>query len=747
MTASSHTQVTTDSSGGAIAVPASSKLSRNPSNSAAIQPGGKTLKYQDKLPHLPIPPLEDTCKRYLRALEALQSPEEHAQTIKVVEDFKRAGGEGERLTKQLQAYAEKRASYIEEFWDDAYLSHSDSVVLSLNPFFILEDDPTPSRGSQLMRATSLVLASLGFIHDLRTGELEPDMFRGTPLDMYQYTRLFGTSRIPTKTGCKMQVDPEARHIVVMRRGQFFWFEVLDSQHRPCLTERALLLNLQAIIAEADKTPPNQVAQGAIGVLSTENRKVWADLRDTLSSDKGNKSCLDVVDRALFILCLDDAHPDTASEMCNNMLCGTYKLEKGVQVGTCTNRYYDKLQIIVAANGAAGVNFEHSGVDGHSVLRFVADVYLELILRFAKSINPQAGTLFKAQTSPWAVGGGKKPTPNGKAAEDGDEEEHPDTTPKKLVWHLTPEVKTGVRFAETRLSDLICQNEVVALDFDGYGKNFITRHGFSPDAFVQMAFQAAYFSLYGRTESTYEPAMTKTFLHGRTEAIRTVQPESVKFVKAYCSDSPARDKINALRAACKTHTELTKKCAAGQGQDRVLYAMYCLASRDQDGSGSSHDSTSDEEHRKPLPALFRDPGYATLNHTTISTSNCGNPCLRLFGFGPVVPDGFGIGYIIKDDAVSIVASSKHLQTQRYLDTLRAYFLDCQRLILQLHRQANERPSYSMGSAGHTNGIDTSADDEDETSGYGFYDVIDYNAVKKEQKLRYAPVGTRLQLNEY
>lgn len=52
----------------------------------------------------------------------------------------------------------------------------------------------------------------------------------------------------------------------------------------------------------------------------------------------------------------------------------------------------------------------------------------------------------------------------------------------------------------------------------------TEHGFSPDAFVQMAYQAAYFSLYGRTESTYEPAMTKTFLHGRTEAIRSVTTE-------------------------------------------------------------------------------------------------------------------------------------------------------------------------------------------------------------------------------
>lgn len=40
----------------------------------------------------------------------------------------------------------------------------------------------------------------------------------------------------------------------------------------------------------------------------------------------------------------------------------------------------------------------------------------------------------------------------------------------------------------------------------------------------MAYQAAYYSLYGKVESTYEPAMTKNFLHGRTEAIRSVTPE-------------------------------------------------------------------------------------------------------------------------------------------------------------------------------------------------------------------------------
>ena len=35
-------------------------------------------------------------------------------------------------------FTESGLSYIEEFWYESYLSHSDSVVLSLNPFFVLE---------------------------------------------------------------------------------------------------------------------------------------------------------------------------------------------------------------------------------------------------------------------------------------------------------------------------------------------------------------------------------------------------------------------------------------------------------------------------------------------------------------------------------------------------------------------------------------------------------------------------------
>lgn len=122
-------------------------------------------------------------------------------------------------------------------------------------------------------------------------------------------------------------------------------QVLDSKNRPCLTERALLSNLAAIVHDADKTPPNQVAAAAIGVLSTERRATWAGHRATLMKERGNALCLDVLDKALFVVCLDDTAPESASELCSSMLCGTYKLDKGVQTGTSVNRFYDKVSCL------------------------------------------------------------------------------------------------------------------------------------------------------------------------------------------------------------------------------------------------------------------------------------------------------------------------------------------------------------------------------------------------------------------
>jgi carnitine O-acetyltransferase len=500
---------------------------------------------------------------------------------------------------------------------------------------------------------------------------------------------------------------------------------MDDNNDLIMTEKDVSLNLQVIVNDAEQTPIQDAAKGALGVLSTENRKIWSGLRDLLGKDEGsnNSDCLNIVDSALFILCLDYTEPKSSADLCMNMLCGTSGIEKGVQVGTCTNRWYDKLQIIVCKNGSAGINFEHTGVDGHTVLRFASDVYTDTILRFAKSINGQAPSL-------WASA---SPDPSKRDPESfGDV----NTTPHKLEWDMVPELATALRFAETRLADLIGQNEFATLEFMHYGKNFMTSMGFSPDAFVQMAFQAAYYGMYGRMESQYEPAMTKVYFHGRTEAIRPVTHESVNYVRTFWAENPIEKKIEALRKACEKHTAITKECSKAQGHDRHLYALMCLwqrsvdadysvptstsrdpgsvstnggynspaSERDPDPSslvsspnrnsmlsedGSVAPSTSPLRGQHSLPAIFADAGWDKINNTILSTSNCGNPALRQFGFGPTSGDGFGIGYIIKDGSVSICASSKHRQTKRYIDAIEAYFLEIRKLLRQGHQRGKSQ----------------------------------------------------------
>ena len=73
-------------------------------------PESRTFARQGDLPKLPIPPLEETCKRYLRALEGLQDRKEHEETKRVVEEF--LNHDGPRAQERLNEYAKDKARCV-----------------------------------------------------------------------------------------------------------------------------------------------------------------------------------------------------------------------------------------------------------------------------------------------------------------------------------------------------------------------------------------------------------------------------------------------------------------------------------------------------------------------------------------------------------------------------------------------------------------------------------------------------------
>jgi len=167
-------------------------------------------------------------------------------------------------------------------------------VLNVNPFFVLEDDPTPSRNHQLSRAASLVLGALKFVNALRRGTLEPDMWRGNmALCMHQYKRLFGCARVPSAGADDVMVDELSKHVVVVCRNQFYWFDVIWEDGVTAITERELLANLKAIHEDALQADDVEAASNAVGVLTTERRATWANLRAKLQAK--NEDTLAVID--------------------------------------------------------------------------------------------------------------------------------------------------------------------------------------------------------------------------------------------------------------------------------------------------------------------------------------------------------------------------------------------------------------------------------------------------------------------
>lgn len=78
---------------------------------------GITFAAQESLPKLPIPDLENTIAKYLKALKPLQPPREYAETQQAAEEFLK--GDGPELNEKLKKYANGKTSYIEQFCESS----------------------------------------------------------------------------------------------------------------------------------------------------------------------------------------------------------------------------------------------------------------------------------------------------------------------------------------------------------------------------------------------------------------------------------------------------------------------------------------------------------------------------------------------------------------------------------------------------------------------------------------------------
>ncbi|XP_029939584.1 carnitine O-palmitoyltransferase 2, mitochondrial [Salarias fasciatus] len=586
-----------------------------------------SMHYQKSLPRLPVPKLEDTVRKYLAAQRPLLDDEQFQTTEKLAQDFQ--SGAGKQLHEELVAQDKKNkhTSYISAPWFDMYLSARDSVVLNSNPFMTFSHDPKPEYNEQLLRASNVVCSAVRFMKTLRANLLEPEVFHlnpaksdtdgfkklirwvpqalswygaymvnAYPLDMSQYFRLFNSTRIPKRGRDELFTDETGRHLLVMRKGNMYTFDILDRDGN-LVSPAEIHSHLKYILSD---TAP--AAAFPLGYLTSENRDVWAALRDQLVS-AGNAEQLRAVDNALFCLCLDDEDMRDHIHTSHAMLHGDGR-----------NRWFDKsFSIILTKDGEAGVNFEHSWGDGVAVLRMQNE-------------------LFKDMTERPQVHPGSAP-----AAVDSS------SSVRRLSFTLNAELENGIAQARENFDSAVSKLTIASLEFRRGGKDQLKKNNLSPDAVAQLAFQMGFLRQYGQTVATYESCSTAAFKHGRTETIRPATVHTKRCSHAFVHE-PGKHSVEQLRAlineCSKYHGQLTKEAAMGQGFDRHLFALRYLSN----------------SKGQALHGLFTDPAYAAINHNILSTSTLTSPAVYLGGFAPVVPDGYGVGYGLHNDWIGLNVST-------------------------------------------------------------------------------------------
>ncbi|TRX93113.1 hypothetical protein FHL15_005981 [Xylaria flabelliformis] len=561
---------------------------------------GPMLRFQESLPRLPVPTLEETAARYVKSLHPLLSPVEFAASKKAVEEFIKPGGVGEKLQKKLVAKREdpKTKNWIYEWWNDAaYLSYRDPVVPYVSYFYSHRDDRR--RRNPAKRAAALTTAALEFKKQVDSGTLEPEYMKKLPICMDSYKWMFNASRVAARPAdYPVKFDPkDHKHIIAIRKNQFFKIaHEVDGQQ----------LNTTELEAQFAKVYELAQEVQAVGALTSANRDAWTDARKILlDASPKNAAALEAIESASFVVCLDDASPVTLEERAHQYWHGDGK-----------NRWYDKpLQFIVNDNGTSGFMGEHSMMDGTPTHRLNDYVNAAIFGNKLDFSNPATRSNL------------------------------PD--PVAVNFDITRDVGTEIDKATQAFESVMKQHELAVQGYQGYGKGLIKKFKCSPDAYVQMIIQLAYYKMYGKNRPTYESAATRRFQLGRTETCRTVSDDSVAFCNSMADLSISdEDRIALFRKAIAAHGEYIGAASDGKGVDRHLFGLKKLL-----------------EPGEELPAIYKDPAFGYSSSWFLSTSQLSSEFFNGYGWSQVIDDGFGIAYMINENSLNFNIVSKGLGSQK------------------------------------------------------------------------------------
>ncbi|KAI9206459.1 acyltransferase ChoActase/COT/CPT [Polychytrium aggregatum] len=615
-------------------------------------------------PRLPIPDLDKTMALFLRSLEPMLSPGElHLAAERVRKFTDPDKGVGQLLQGRLKQHDSlQKNSWIEDWWLRlAYHSWREPLMVHSNWYVVFRDEVetlctsssygrfleavsgaplAPSFGIgdysafQIRRAAGFIANLLKYKDLIDRNEIptEPGAAKGNVgLCLDQYRWLFGVTRVP-RPECDENVGPytNSRHIVVLVKGQIYRMDICDP-----FGSRLGLVSLQRqlewIVRDVEGSTRRE---RPIGLLTAIHRDRWAQMYSYIRHlSPENASNLEIIQTSLFAIALDD-----------------YRLSEGVTyiARNCfhgfrgRNRWFDKsFTVIVSSDGHAGLNGEHSPCDA-----LVPCLMADFILKNEP-----------AQDSSDLPPGTGLPQPH------------------RLRWSVDQRVEDAIHLAQEEVDGIISNSDVRVMEFAGFGSTFIKQKAkVSPDAYMQMALQLAFYRMHGRLPAVYETASVRRFIHGRTETCRSLSSESAAFVRSFDQTTvPGNVKVGLLRKACSAHVAYLSTASKAHGCDRHMLGLkMCI------------NSPGEAPLNPESVRILTDPLYAQSSHWQLSTSGLfSNVTLLATGFGAVAPDGYGLNYIINPNIIRAGIESKHgypnTSTPKFIEHLQRALVDLRQLI--------------------------------------------------------------------
>ncbi|VDN06651.1 unnamed protein product [Thelazia callipaeda] len=521
--------------------------------------------------------------------------------------------------------------------DEAYLSRRTPLPLYSSTALMFPKFEYSGLDGQLEIAAKIIQASLKYYIKIMKNEIPQEKHNDTLLCMNQFKKIFGTTRIPAPRkdqmvyGCDR--DPQCKHIIVLRNGHIFCLPVFDATGK-ALSIKQLVHELKTQIVEKSE----EYNLHPIGIVSSDERGVWADAYIKLKERNGD--LVKMVEDSLFAICLDRkmAHIDGSSDV-------DVQAQQCIHGGGChnnsSNRWFDKtVQFIVGIDGYCGMTYEHSPSEGPP-----AAALMDFIASEIKSDdfdhNDATGSI--EPTSP-------------------------------IHFSIPDEKKELILDSKKNINHIASDTDVKVYTFDHFGKEFIKKLGISPDSFIQIAMQVAYYRIYGKLACTSEIATLRKFTDGRTAIIRLPNFHTAMFTVDITDpdsseDIPASMMATMFRVSAQQHKKYTLEVMDGKGVDRYLLGLKMIA----------------EEHGHPKPIILDTKAYQKLMAFTLSTSQIGTHNFIPIAYAPTAPDCYGICYNPQPKklhfTICTLNSCMETSSSRFAEELENALVDMRTIILK------------------------------------------------------------------